>query len=153
LSCWSLSMRSMTMDVAEKKMTQCSVVMECLEYDLRDIVGVIRFFFSAIIFLFFGSSSAHLVLLICRRSFHFQEAVRSVGCLVLLKVFYLANHIPYVPWLSTVPCKWSDIDSHGVPGIWSGWYHWCDKGSLLRFLTSVFEDLKWSIWWGMLELH
>jgi len=102
--------------------------------------------------MFFGSSSAHLVWFFCRHSFRFHRP-SSVGCLLFQKGFYLANHIPYVPWLSTVPRKWSNIGSHGVPGIWSDRYHWCSKGSLLRFLTSVFEDLKWSMWWGMLELH
>jgi hypothetical protein len=50
-------------ECCRKKMAQCTVVMECLEYDLPDIIGVIRVFFSAIsrVFLFFGSSSAHLV--------------------------------------------------------------------------------------------
>lgn len=41
-------------ECCRKKMTQYTVVMECLEYDLRDIIGVIRVLFSAICrFLFF----------------------------------------------------------------------------------------------------
>jgi hypothetical protein len=51
-------------ECCRKKMMQCTVVMECLEYDLRDIIGVFRVFFSAISRLFFlggVSSSAHLV--------------------------------------------------------------------------------------------
>jgi hypothetical protein len=64
-------------ECCRKKMAQCTAVMECLEYDLPDIIGVIRVFFSVFLdFLcFFVSSSSRLGLL-CRHSFHFQETVR-----------------------------------------------------------------------------
>jgi hypothetical protein len=133
-------------------MTQRTVVMECLEYDLPDIIGVIRVFFSAISRWFLGLR-VHILFDYFVGTVSVSRRPLSVGCLLFQKGFYLANHIPYVPWLSTVPRKWSNIGSHGVPGIWSGRYHWCSKGSLLRFLTSVFEDLKWSMWWGMLEFN
>lgn len=71
----------------------------------------------------------------------------SIGCLVLQKGFYLANHVPYVPWLSTVQRKWSNIGSHGVPGIWSGRYHWWNKGSWHRcskIWSSPYDEVCWS---------
>jgi hypothetical protein len=119
-------------ECCRKKMTQYTVVMECLEYDLRDIIGVIRVFFSAIsrFLFFFLGLRVHVYFDYFVGTVSVSRRPLSIGCLVLEKGFYLANHIPYVPWLSTVQRKWSNIGSHGVPGIWSGRYRWCNKGSL-----------------------
>jgi hypothetical protein len=153
LSCWLLSMRSMTTNVAEKKWR--NVQRSWSAWNMIYQISLALFEFSSVYFsIFFVFLCLRVHVLDCFvGTVSISRRPLGVGCLVLQKGFYLSNHIPYVPWLSAVPCKWSNIDSHGVPGIWSGRYHWCDKGSLLRFLTSVFEDLKWSIWWGMLELH